>query len=57
MKWTIICAWCGRFMGSKSEPAGRSNRGRVTHTICDDCRQSLFIDHAAHTPGGRIHKK
>ena len=38
MKLKVICAWCGKFMGTKE---GGNSTKEITHSICCECSKKL----------------
>ena len=41
-----ICAWCGRYLGSKECqcPPHQSIEKAITHSICPDCLQKALAE-------------
>ena len=42
----ILCAWCGRYIGTKKceNPCPGKMTNPVTHTICDECFYKAMDD-------------
>ncbi|MEW6261987.1 MAG: hypothetical protein AB1641_02825 [Thermodesulfobacteriota bacterium] len=57
LRFTIICAWCGRVIGVKTAAGAAAGGPTVTHSICPACRKKVIggLDDllAANLPGGK----
>ena len=37
-RMNVVCAWCGKFLGLRKGPSGRTSHG-----VCEQCRESLAV--------------
>ena len=37
-RMNVVCAWCGKFLGLRKGPSGRTSHG-----VCEQCRDSLAV--------------
>jgi predicted amidophosphoribosyltransferase len=44
MTFEIICAWCGRLLGTKECNCPGSTENRTTHGICDGCKEKVLAE-------------
>ena len=38
----VICAWCGKFLGTKSAGTAEEQRFRISHGICSECKTKVL---------------
>jgi len=41
MQLKVVCAWCGRVMGTREIPDEDMPKLPITHSICRDCKAAL----------------
>jgi hypothetical protein len=41
MHITVICAWCGKFIGTKDAGGLDANAPRISHSICPACAKRV----------------
>jgi hypothetical protein len=42
----VICSWCGKFLRTKrSFSSDTMSKLRVSHSICDSCRDQLMMEY------------
>jgi hypothetical protein len=44
MYLTVVCAWCGKFLGIKPSEMQGPPRLPLTHGICCKCKEELLAD-------------
>lgn len=37
MKFEVICAWCGKFLGLKDAKGVDTTHNNISHSICEVC--------------------
>jgi hypothetical protein len=40
----IVCAWCGKYLGTKSAETEVEPRLKVSHGICGPCKTQLLAE-------------
>ena len=52
MTYHVICAWCGKKIGTKQENETESIGDTITHSICPECKQKALAEIDNQLKGG-----
>lgn len=44
MTYNVICAWCGKNLGTKTDDQPETPEPASTHSICPECKQKALTE-------------
>ena len=44
MTYNVICAWCGKIIGTKRDDQPESSEPASTHSICPECKRQILAE-------------
>ena len=44
MTYIVICAWCGKILGTKRDDQPETSEPDSTHSICPECKQKALAE-------------
>ena len=42
MRYKIVCAWCGKELGTKKADGSGNHKHNISHSICEDCKAKVM---------------